>query len=224
MKNKIFQGLGGKVTMNNSDELFTEIANLGGVCIDRMMRSSLFLMDEIYNIGEFEAILMPSLVGDDGPSLDFWKKGKKDQKFIRVANQFLAIFRGKENVTLSDFAGLNISKSIGRYPSFPLFEFTWIGRSTEGTLKGTLKFARADLNSSNFVSYHYDSSSRKYNPYSPKKIYPESSDFDFPKNLEKVNEILGIPFKRMIDFDEEMDKIKKSSGLEGFYQALLNCT
>ena len=212
---------------DNGNKLFTETVNLGGVCINRLMRSSLLSEKGIYNIGEFEAMLLPSLVGNDGPALEFWKKGKRKQKFVRITDRFLIIFEESKNekVTLSDFAGLNINKSMGKYPSFPCFEFTWTGENLiKEIFKGQLKFARVDLNGSNFVSYHYDGFSQKYNCYSPKKIDFQSSDLEFPENLEKFNEILGVPFKRMIDFDKEVNIIKKNLGLEGFHQALLSCT
>ena len=204
----------------NSDKLFTETVNLGRTCIGRLMESSLPSKKRIYSIGEFEAMLFP--LGNDGPALDFWEKGKRKQKFVRITD-LLIIFRESKNekIILSD---IGISKFIGEYPSFPLFEFFWNGSSTGTIPKGRLKCARVELSGSNFMDYDYDIFSQKYNNcFIPKKIYSQNLDLGFPENLEKVNEIFGVPFKRMIDFDSEVRAIRKSSGLEGFNQALLSC-
>ena len=206
----------------NSDKLFTETVNLGRTCIDRLMKSSLPSKKGIYSIGEFEAMLFP--LGNDGPALDFWEKGKRKQKFVRITD-LLIIFRESKNekIILSDFAEIGINKFIGEYPSFPLFEFFWTGNSTGTIPKGRLKYARVDLSGSNFMNYNYDIFSQKYDCFLPKKIYSQNLDLGFPENLEKVNEIFGVSFERVIDFDKEAKAIKKSSGLEGFNQALLSC-
>ena len=225
MKNKISQGFGGKVTMN-SDELFTKIANLGGLCIDGLTtgRFSLPSIKEIYSVGEYEAMLVPSLVGKNKPYLEFWKRGYKKKKFVRVTDRFFIIFSENERVILSDFAGeISINKHMGEYPSFPLFEFSWTGKSSKKVPVGTLKFARVDLKGSDFVSYHYDGTLGKYTLYNPQKR-EDLLDLGVPVNLEEADEIMEIPFKKLINFNEALEKIRKSLEFEEFHRALLNCT
>lgn len=224
MKNKISQGFGGKVTMSSSDELIAKIANLGGLCVDGLMRSSLSSIKGIYSVGEFEAMLVPSLVGKNEPYLEFWKRGVKKKKFVRVTDRFFIVFSENERVILSDFAGeISINKYMGEYPNFPLFEFSWTGKLSEEVRIGTLKFARVDLKGSDFVSYHYDRFSGKYILYNPQKR-EDLLDLGVPANLEEADEIMGIPFERLINFDETLEKIQKNLGLEEFHRALSNCT
>jgi len=203
------------------DELFAKIDKLGGLCIDGLMKSSLPSDKGIYSIGEFKAMLVPSLVGKDKPSLEFWKKGERDQKFTRVNDLFLIIFEKEGNVILSNHAGLKINKSVGKYPNFPCYEFCWTGESVQGIPRGTLKFLRVDFSGSDFVSCHYDKHSGRYNVYNPRKS--DLQGLGFPENLEEADEISGIPLERSIDFDNIMEQIIKDLEIEEFCKALLSC-
>ncbi|MEA2098090.1 MAG: hypothetical protein U9P70_03395 [Patescibacteria group bacterium] len=223
----------------NSNELFTKTANLGGLCIDGLKRSFLSSNKGVYSIDEFKAMLVPSLIWRNGPSLEFWKEGERKQKFVRISNQLLIIFKEKERIILSDFAELSINRFVGEYLSFPHFEFsinrfvgeylsfphfefTWVERSIEGTPMGILRFARVDLSSSNFVSYQYCGFLQKYNSYSPQK--GDLQDLGLPENLAEVDNILGVSLKKEIKFNKRIEEIRKNLELEKFYQALSNCT
>ncbi|MCK5629314.1 MAG: hypothetical protein KAI26_01740 [Nanoarchaeota archaeon] len=210
------------------DKTLTEINNLAGLCKNKIRESSLSLKKGVYQIGEFEVKLTPSLTRCGQSAfdlLDFWKKGKKDQESVGITSSGSLIIFGREKKTIlsDDVGGLQIREHIYQpLNKYPKLEFIWIGELIERIPRGTLSFARVDLSGSDFVNYNYGYNSLKYTIYNPrhKNIYA----LGLPYHLEETCEILGTPFAKVINFDEKKKEILKGSGLEDLVHEINSCT
>lgn len=210
--------------MEKRDETLGVITNLFGQCKEGLQGSSLFPEKGVYDLGRFEVMLTPILFRRGNQTFDFWEKGKKDQKFVRFSEdqRTLIIFEDENKIVFSDYVGLRINEYIKKYPNYPHFEFSWIGELIEGIPKGTLIFARVDLSGSDFVNYSFNFCSAGYNIYNPQN--KDLHSLGFPENLEEADEILGVHFEKVIDFDKRKKEILKNSGLEELVQEIKNCT
>ncbi|MCK4891705.1 MAG: hypothetical protein KAS78_03490 [Candidatus Pacebacteria bacterium] len=165
---------------------------------------------EVYNIGPFEAMLSQSQQ-DLASVFEFWKSDWEDGHFIRIiSNGTLVMFQKDQGSVIHDNVGLltiedYIEQSSSESPAFVL---TWTG---EVPNKGTLISVKVDFGSY-FVVYSFNFRSGKYDVYNPQKM--DLRSIGLPKNLKEADEILGVPFKRVIDFDEKTNALLKASALD----------
>ena len=208
------------------DETLTKINDLVELCKDMIRKSSLPSSNGIYLVGKFEVMFAPSLAKYGQRTLDsliFWKKDRKEQGYVEIGNKQLNVFGRKNNIILSDNLGLTIKEHINQFSNkYPTFEFSWIGELIKEIPRGTLTFVRVNLSGSNFVYYSYDQCSREYKIGNPHRI--DLHCLKFPMDLKKVDNILGVSFERMINFDKKEEEILESSGLEELSQEIKSCT
>jgi len=181
--------------------------------ISRLRESNLMKKNGIYVLKNFEVQLSNSMCSREGTTFDFWRKGKKDEMSARlIGNQraFVLFMKGNR-IVFEDYAGLRIEEHVKGNLEYPHFQFNWTGVGNEMIAKGVLEFFRVDFSGSDFVNYYYNRNG-SYNIFNPLKhnLYK----LGLPKDLTKVQSVLGKPVARKIDFDARKNEIMKMSGLE----------
>ena len=215
--------------MNASVKEMMEVAEIIRGCQHKLWNSRLSQDGGIYKIGKF-VVKSPFLCPDRKSSkLEFWENGESDNSraecsFYENIFNFLVIGKQGHTVITNDANSLMIHKimkiSTDQIDVYPYIGYTWAKEERRGVPKETLSSLRFTLNSSTFVQYDYKGG--KYEVINHKSI--PLFCVDLPKDLNKVTEIRGVPFKKRIDFDSMIEEIIMRSGIRELSDAISQVT
>lgn len=169
-----------------------------------------------HSVGKFDMD-----ISKEGKSFAFWLIGKKrdNQAWIFNRGRSLIVVVVGEKTMVSDLFGLKIIKHIGDYLKYPHMELHWIGwDKSEDMRKGTLTYAQLDFSSSQHAFYQKEYIEEDFPEFY--SIYNNLSSPGFFKKMEEAGDMLEEVIVKRIDFDVEVDKLIRDSGLEGFLKEL----
>ena len=194
-----------------------EIKRMVENCQRGLWNSYLGHVNGVYNVGKFEVKSPPMYPSHNIWSFKYLKADSGDEVTFSSfeGHQSLSIVNPEGSIEVSDRSFLMIRKLVKIDPNqtsfYPHVEFTWVGEKNDGLDEGDLKSVRVNFSESMYVTYaYYDSSN--YIVYNPEQR--PLAEFGLPSKLGVVSEILGVPFKKWIDFDVRSRRIFDNSNLQ----------
>lgn len=202
---------------DKKDQELLKIKKIIEDCQQGLWNSGIGHVNGVYSVGKFEVKSPPMYPGHTIWNFKYSETGSENEvSFNSFEDHYtFSLIKKDREITVSNRSFLMISELVKIDPAqtgfYPNIEFTWVGEDSEGLDKGDLKSLRVNFSESMYVTY-FRMSSIKYGIYNSQNV--DLDKLELPGNLNRVSEILEVPFKKWIDFDVRNSKLFDNSNLQ----------